>query len=161
MRPIPRRRAAAAAVALALVVASACSDDGDSGAFCERLGDTEQLSTILGDLDPSDPAGLEARLEATLEQFSELEGDAPGAIRDDVARIRQGVALVLEAVQDNPDDLPAARAAIAGELDELPGLAQASEDVVAYARTECDLDLGEGPASTDDEDGATTTTTEG
>lgn len=157
MRPSARRRAAAVAAGLALVMASSCSDDGDSRAFCELLGETEQLSTILGDLDPSDPAGLEARLEATLEQFSELEGDAPGTIRDDVARIRQGVALVLDAVEDNPDDLPAARAAIAGELDELPGLAQASEDVVAYARSECDLVLDEGPTDSV-EDGATTTT---
>ena len=141
-----RRRAVAGAalatVALALV--PACSDDGDSGAFCERLGDTEQLGEILGDLDTSDPAGVEDRLQTALDQFRDLEADAPGAIRDDVARIRQGVELVLEAVEDHPDDLSAAREAIAGELDELSGLAQAGEAVTAYASDECGIDLDEG-----------------
>jgi len=126
---------------LVLALLPACSDDGDSGAFCERLGDTEQLGEILGDLDTSDPAGVEDRLEAALEGFQDLESDAPGEIRDDVARIRQGVELVLEAVRDNPDDLSAAREAIAGEIDELSGLAQAGEAVTAYADEECGLDL--------------------
>jgi len=139
---------------LALVPLPACSDDGDSGDFCERLGDTEQVGAILGDLDPSDPAGTQERLRTGLEQFQELEADAPGAIRDDVARIRQGVELILEAVEEHPDDLPGARQAIAGELDELSGLAQAGEAVADYARDECGLDL-EGDSEIE------TTTTEG
>lgn len=140
-----RRAIAGAALAVAaLALLPACSDDGDSEAFCERLGDTEQLGAILGDLDTSDPASVEDRLQAALERFRDLEADAPGAIRDDVARIRQGVELVLEAVEDNPDDLSAAREAIAGELDELSGLAQAGEAVTAYASDECGIDLDEG-----------------
>ncbi|HEX7135821.1 MAG TPA: hypothetical protein VF228_24795 [Iamia sp.] len=131
-----------------LALLPACSDDGDSEAFCERLGDTEQLGDILGELDTSDPAGMEDRLQRALEGFRELEADAPGEIRDDVARIRQGVELVLEAVEDNADDLPAARQAIAGELDELSGLAQAGEAVVAYAEDECGLDLEGGTPTT-------------
>jgi len=142
------------ASALALALLPACSDDGDSGSFCERLGETDQVGAILGELDASDPAGAQERLEAGLEQFRELEADAPGAIRDDVARIRQGVELILEAVADHPDDLPAARQAIAGELDELSGLAQAGEAVADYSRDECGLDL-EGDSEVE------TTTTEG
>ena len=138
-----RRALAGAALALAALL-PACSDDGDSGAFCERLGDTDQLGDVLGALDTSDPAGVEEALQQTLTRFEELEADAPGAIRDDVARIRQGVELVLEAVEDNPDDLSAAREAIAGELDELSGLAQAGEAVEAYASDECGIDLDEG-----------------
>lgn len=119
-----------------------CSDDGDGEAFCERLGDTDQLGAVLGSLDTSDPAGVEDALQDTLRQFEELEGDAPGAIRDDVARVRQGVELVLEAVEENPDDLPAARAAIADRLDELSGLAQAGTAIETYARDECGIELG-------------------
>lgn len=118
-----------------------CSDDGDSGAFCDRLEDTQQLGDVLGALDTSDPAGVEDALQQTLDGFEELEADAPGAIRDDVARVRQGVELVLEAVQDNPDDPAAAREAITGELDELPGLAQSGQAVEAYARDECGFEV--------------------
>lgn len=134
-------RRAGAALLLVAALIGGCSDDGDSEAFCERLGDTEQLGSILGQLDASDPADVEERIQAALDQFRELEADAPGSIRDDVARVRRGVELVLEAVQDNPDDLPAAREAIAAELDELSGLAQAGNAVVGYARDECGLDL--------------------
>jgi len=144
-----RRRAVAGAALAALVLLPACSDDGDSDAFCERLGDTEQLGAILGDLDTSDPASVEDRLQAALARFRDLEADAPGAIRDDVARIRQGVELVLEAVEDNPDDLSAARETIAGELDELSGLAQAGEAVTAYAADECGIDLDAETPTTD------------
>ncbi|HEV7720930.1 MAG TPA: hypothetical protein VGO60_06585 [Iamia sp.] len=139
---------------LALALLPACSDDGDSDAFCQRLGDTDQVGAILGELDASDPAGAQERLREGLEQFQDLEADAPGAIRDDVARIRQGVQLILESVEDHPDDLPAARQAIAGEIDELSGLAQAGEAVADYARDECGLDL-EGDSEVE------TTTTEG
>jgi hypothetical protein len=135
------RRALVLGAVLTAAVLGGCSDDGDSGAFCERLGDTDQLGQILGQLDASDPAGVEDRIEAALGEFRRLESDAPGAIRDDVARVRQGVELVLEAVRDHPDDLPGARDAIAGELDELSGLAQAGQAVVDYGRDECGLDL--------------------
>jgi hypothetical protein len=141
----PRRRAVpvslAALGALAVVLVGGCSDDGDSGAFCDRLGDMEQLGSVLGQLDTSDPAGAEDSIADTLAEFRDLEADAPGSIRDDVARLRQGVELVLEAVRDHPDDLPAAREAIAGELDELSGLAQAGTAVESYAREECGVDL--------------------
>ncbi len=142
-----RRRAGSRALlgggaALVLALLPACSDDGDGDAFCERLGDTEQLGDVLGALDASDPAGVEEALQETLEQFRQLEADAPGDIRDDVARVRQGVELVLDAVEQNPDDLPAVRETIAGELDELSGLAQAGEAVETYAADECGLELG-------------------
>jgi len=137
------RRTAGIALATVLVLAPACSDDGDSEAFCDRLGETDQLGDVLGALDTSDPAGVQDALQQTLDQFQELEADAPGAIRDDVARLRQGVELVLEAVEDDPDDPAAVRAAITGELDELSGLAQAGEAVEVYARDECGFALGE------------------
>lgn len=140
----PLRRGLAGVAVLGLALLPACSDDGDSGAFCDRLGSTRSLGAILGDLDPSDPAGAEDLLQEALEGFRELEADAPGDIRDDVARVRQGVELVIEAVEDHPDDLPAARAAIAQELDQLSGLAQAGEALEAYASAECGIDLGEG-----------------
>ena len=97
------------------------------------------------------------RHQAALQQFSDLEADAPGAIRDDVARVRQGVELILEAVQDNPDDLPAAREQIAGQVDELSGLVSASDEVVTYARDECELDLAPVGVSTEPGDAPTTT----
>ena len=140
MRTLACRRIVVVAVVLGLVGAG-CTDDGDEGAFCDRLADSPPLGDILGELDTSDPGGTEARLTDALADFRDLEADAPGAIRDDVARVREGVELVLEAVRDHPDDLPAARQAIADEADELPGLANAAEDVVSYARTECDLTL--------------------
>ena len=135
--PVPRLLAAVVLV----VVGAACTDEGDKDAFCERLAAIPALGEVLGELDSSDPAGTEARLTDALADFRSLEADAPGAIRDDVARVRQGVELVLDAVQENPDDLSAAREAIASETDELSGLAQAAEDLVSYARTECDLTL--------------------
>ncbi len=141
-RTLGRRARIGATAALAVaVVLGGCTDDGDPEAFCERLADIPPLGQVLGALDTSDPGGTETELTAARDQFRALESDAPGAIRDDVARVRQGVELVLEAVQEHPDDLPAAREAIAAQVDELPGLAQAAEDVVSYARTECDLTL--------------------
>lgn len=144
MRPLGTGRVGAALLGAALLgatVLGGCTDDGDAGAFCEQLADIPPLGDVLGSLDTSDPGGTEADLAATAARFRDLEADAPGAIREDVARVRQGVEMVLEAVQDNPDDLPAAREAIAQQADELPGLAQAAEDVVAYARSECDVTL--------------------
>ena len=156
-----RRSLLVGVAALALGLLPACSDDGDSDAFCERLGETDQLGEVLGSLDSSDPAGLEETLRETLEGFRELEADAPGDIRDDVARLRQGVELVLEAVEDNADDLPAVRETIAGQLDELSGLAQAGEAVEGYASEECGIDLGPTAETPTDEaptDAETTTT---
>lgn len=141
MRRLP---AGLATAALVVALAAGCSDDGDSGAFCERLGETEPTADVLAALDASDPAGVEDTIQESLDDFEALEADAPGEIRDDVARLRQGVELILGAVEDNPDDLSAARAAIAGELDELSGLAQAGQAVADYAEAECGIDLGEG-----------------
>lgn len=148
--------AAGVAVVVLALGAVACTDDGDSGAFCDRLADTSSIGDILNQLDSSDPAGTEEALNDALEQFSDLEADAPGSIRDDVARVRQGVELILEAVKDNPDDLPAAREQIAGQVDELSGLVSASDEVVTYARDECELDLA--PVGVSTEPGATSTT---
>lgn len=154
-------RPALVGVGLAVVVLGgvACSDD-DSGAFCDRLGDTEQLGDVLNSLDTSDPASVETEIEAAFDEYAELEAAAPGEIRDDVARVRQGVELVLDAVRDNPDDLPAAREQIAGQIDELAGLVTAGDNLVRYASDECDINLvpvGVDEDPTDGEDGSTTT----
>ncbi len=150
--------------AVLVLGAPACSDDGDSGAFCDRLGDTEQLGDVLDSLDASDPADTEDRLQEALDQFADLEAAAPGEVRDDVARVRQGVELVLDAVRDNPDDLPGAREQIAEQFDELTGLVAASDNVVRYASDECDLNLapvGVDEPSTEGESPDSSTTTEG
>jgi hypothetical protein len=138
-----RRPALVLAVALALGAAGlgACTDDGDQGAFCDRLADTPALGETLGALDSSDPGGARRQLEAAAQQFRLLEGDAPGAVKEDIARVRQGVDLILEAVEANPDDISAARAAITEQADELVGLASAASDVAAYAERECDITL--------------------
>ena len=134
-------RATVALAALAGAVLGACSDDGDSGAFCDRLADTPDVAEILATIDSGDPGGTEAALREGVRHYRGLEADAPGEVRADIARIRQGVQLVLDAVEEHPDDLPAARQAIAAQSDELAGLAQAGQRVASYASRECDLDL--------------------
>lgn len=178
-------RARSRLVAAALVVvggaslATGCSDTGGKDAFCDRVADTPQITETLARLDVSDPGGSRRRLEEAVASFRSLEADAPGEIRSDLARLRQGVEVVLEAVRDNPDDLPAAREAILEREDELAGLAQAGRQVADYARTECRVDLtesfdGSGPttepssasstsstSSTTSTDGSAPTSTEG
>lgn len=130
--------------ALAVVpvgLAGGCTDTGGQDAFCDQVADTPQISETLALLDASDPGGSRRRLEEAVADFRSLEADAPGEIRSDVARLRQGVEFVVEAVRDNPDDLPAARQAILGRPDEMAGLAQAGVRVADYARTECSVDL--------------------
>lgn len=141
---ISRAGAAMATGALALVsagLAGGCSDTGGKDAFCDRVADAPQITETLALLDASDPGGSRRRLEETVADFRSLEADAPGEIRSDVARLRQGVEVVVEAVKDNPDDLSAARQAILGRQDEMAGLAQAGVRVADYARTECSVDL--------------------
>lgn len=154
-------RAAAARLALAgtLLAGSflaACSDEGDSEAFCDRIGDTTPVAEVLAELDSSDPGGSRRRLQRGIEEFQALEAAAPGEIRGDLARLRRGVELVLEAIEDNPDDLPAAREAITGRQDELSGLFQAGERVVSYARDECGVSLDD-PDGTGSPGGTDTT----
>jgi hypothetical protein len=132
---------------------AACTDDGDRSAYCERVTSVPEVEEILSSLDASDPGGLESSIEEALDEFRALESDAPGRIKADVARLRQGVALVLEAVRDNPGDLPGARQDILAHADELSGLAQAGTRVADDAQAECGVTLGEetgpteGPAS--------------
>ncbi len=161
------RRAPAVALAVALLAAGAvgaCTDDGDSDAFCDRVADVPPLAEVLGDIDVSDPGGTTAALDDAVAEFRALEADAPGAIKADVARLRDGVELVVQAVEENPDDLSAAREAITGQADQLSGLAQASQRVVDYADTECGLSLDdEGEVTPSSEPAPTTeaTTTTG
>jgi hypothetical protein len=122
-------------------VLGACTDDGDKDAFCERIADTPALGATLGALDSSDPGGARRQLEDAASQFRQLESDAPGEVREDIARVRRGVDLILEAVEANPDDLSAARAAITEQSDELVGLANAANEVVSYAEAECGVTL--------------------
>ena len=175
--PVPgptrsRRPVRVLAVALALGAAGigACTDDGDQGAFCDRLADTPALGETLGALDSSDPGGARRQLEDAARQFRLLEGDAPGAVREDIARVRQGVDLILDAIEANPDDISAARAAITEQADELVGLASAASEVAAYAERECDITLtgfgdpsggGPGPSGTTVTSEPATTTTAG
>jgi hypothetical protein len=131
----------AAAVVLAVAGLGACTDDGNKDEFCERIADTPPLGETLGALDSSDPGGARRQLEETARQFRELEGDAPGEVREDIARVRRGVDLILDAVEANPDDISAARAAITEQADELVGLANAAAEVVSYAEAECGVTL--------------------
>lgn len=150
------RRGVVGAVAGAalLLVAPACTDEGGAEEFCDRLAEAPDLESVLSQVDAVDPAGAESRLESAAEAFRELEASAPGEIRDDVARVRQGVDIVLDAVRANPGDLPAAREAIERRSDELAGLARAGTTLVDYAADECDIDLTEGsePAADAEDD---------
>ena len=141
MTPRRARATLVAALALGTIVLGACTDDGDKDAFCERLADTPALGDTLGALDASDPGGAQRELQQAARQFRRLESDAPGEVKEDIARVRRGVDLILEAVEAHPDDLSAARAAILEQSDEVVGLAAASADLVSYAQTECGLDL--------------------
>ncbi len=136
----------AGAVAAATLL-GACTDDGNSDAFCDRVADVPPLAQVLAQLDTSDPGGTRRALEAAVTQFRSLEADAPGAIRSDVARLREGIELIVEAVEANPGDLPAAREAITARTAELGGLAQASRRVVDYADEECGISLGQDPGT--------------
>ncbi|HYI61725.1 MAG TPA: hypothetical protein VEW93_07965 [Acidimicrobiales bacterium] len=155
-----RARLLAVAVAGALTLGpAACTDEGDQDAYCDRIASVPDVQQILSSLDASDPGGLESSIEEALAEFRALEAEAPGRIKADVARLRQGVELVLEAVRDNPGDLPGARQDILAETDELSGLAQAGSRVAADAEAECDL-TGFGqdsrPATEPDTGGSTT-----
>lgn len=148
---------AATVGATILVGGAACTDEAGAEEFCDSLADAPDLESVLSQVDSVDPAGAESRLESAAEAFRELEATAPGEIRDDVARVRQGVDIVLDAVRANPGDLPAAREAISRRSDELAGLARAATALVSYASDECDLDLtglsGDGaPAGSDGTD---------
>ncbi|MGI8939285.1 MAG: hypothetical protein ACR2JF_13955 [Iamia sp.] len=147
----PARLAVTGAILVGSVL-GACTDEGSSQDFCDRVGDVPPLGQVLAQLDTSDPGGARRQLDEAVSEFKALEADSPGAIRSDVARLREGVELVVEAVEDNPDDLPAARDAITQRSDELSGLAQAGAAVVDYADAECGIALdglgGEAPAST-------------
>ncbi|WCO68768.1 hypothetical protein PO878_08525 [Iamia majanohamensis] len=157
------RRTARTALATALLAATAlgaCTDDGSTEAFCERVADVPPLGEVLADIDVSDPGGTRRDLDDAADAFRALEADAPGAVKADVARLREGVELVVEAVEENPGDLPAAREAITGQADELSGLAQASRRVVDYADEECGVSLDDGvtvPSTPGAGDGSTTT----
>ncbi len=141
----------AAALAVGAIGLGACTDDGDKDAFCERIADTPALGETLGALDSSDPGGARRQLEEAASQFRQLESDAPGEVREDIARVRRGVDLILAAVEANPDDISAARAAITEQTDELVGLANAAAEVVSYAEAECGVTL----AGLDDPTGGT------
>ena len=107
------------------------------------MGQIPPLGQILAGLDSSDPAAYRQSLDAATADFRALEAASPGAIRPDVARLREGVALVVDAVEANPDDLPAAREAITARASELSGLAQAGQAVVDYTQQECGITLGD------------------
>lgn len=131
----------AAAVLLALAALAACTDDGDKEAFCERLATAPGLAEILSSVDASDPASVEETITDGIATFRSLETDAPGDVREDMARVRQGMELVLDAVRDNPDDPAGAREQIAAASDELAGLADASAQLTRYASQECGVAL--------------------
>lgn len=159
MKPVsPVRRAGAAlaagAVGFLVLVAGACTDEGSSEEFCDRLADIPDVSRILSEIDGSDADAARATLREGVRDYRALEAAAPGDVRADIARVRQGVELVLEAVEANPDDLPAARQQIQARSDELTGLLQAGQSVVTYAADECGLTLftgttGSEPAASD------------
>lgn len=139
-----------APAALVLAGLAGCTDDGDPDAFCDRIGSVPDLGAILSSIDASDPGSIEGSISDGLAQFRALEADAPGDVRADLARLRQGMELILAAVQDNPDDPAGAREDILAQSEELSGLAEAGDEVATYARTECGVDLG---AETSDEGG--------
>ncbi len=128
-------------VGVVAIVSAACSDDGDRTAYCDRIASVPDVEEILASLDTSDPGGVESSIEDAVDEFRALESDAPGNIRGDVTRLREGVELVLEAVRDNPSDLPGAREAILARTDELAGLGRAGARVASDAQAECDLEL--------------------
>lgn len=117
------------------------STDGDRDAYCERLASIPDLGQVLTSLDASDPGGVESQIQTALEDYAALESDAPSSVADDVAALRRGVELVLEAVRDNPGDLPAARQAIQARQVELEGLTGSGARVADDAQAECSLTL--------------------
>lgn len=152
---------ALATVLLAAAALGACTDDGSTEAFCARVADVPPLGEVLADVDVSDPGGTRRDLDDAADRFRALEAVAPGAIKADVARLREGVDLVVEAVEEDPGDLPAAREAITGQADELSGLAQASRRVVDYADEECGISLEDGVTVPSAPDAGESTTTTG
>ena len=102
------------AASLTVVSFAACSnsstpseDDGDLAAFCEtgaRIGDT----SVLTDVDSSDPASFERTYDATIATLAAMIPTAPASAQ---AQVQTGHDILvqfrveLEAVQWNPPDL--------------------------------------------------------
>lgn len=132
------------AVGVGAWVSGALGGDGDREAYCERIAAIPDVAEVLSSLDASDPGGVEHRIQEAVDAYAALEDDAPSSIEDDVARLRRGVEVVLEAVRENPGDLPAARQAILAHEDQVAGLAAAGTRVADDARIECSVDLDRG-----------------
>jgi len=146
------------AVALLSLLTGCTRASGSREKFCAALPDTEDLFALIGNLDATDSARLEQRLDAGVAEFSKLERAAPRKIRSDVADVADVVERILEAVKKHPTDMGAVRQELAGSAASLLGSGKAALQVSAYAQRECGITLGGGAAVTGSTDTAPTTT---
>lgn len=140
-----RRRSAAvtvAALAALALLAPACSDDGgDVDAFCAtaRRFSTDNPAAAFAQVDPNDPVGTSAALQAAADQLSAWADDAPGDVRGSVQALADAATTLAgeftvgtAAGVEGDDGTPAVDTAV---------VEAASAEVLAFTRDRCEVDL--------------------
>jgi hypothetical protein len=124
----------------------ACSDDGgDLDAYCATAGrfTADNPAAAFSRIDPADPTGTSAALEAAAEALAAWSDEAPGEVREDVEVLADAAATLAVAFEPGDDgtveDDPSA-AVDTGAVEE------ASARVLAFTIERCEVDLD--PATT-------------
>jgi hypothetical protein len=131
---------------VAVLAPPACSDDGgDLDAYCAtaRRFSADNPADAFRRIDPADPAGTSAALEAAAAALGAWAGEAPGDVRDDVEALAQAAATLGVAFEPGDD----------GTVEDDPATAvdtgvveEASARVLAFTSEQCQVDLD--PATT-------------
>ncbi len=124
-----------------LAGASCTKSSGSKEEFCAALPRTGDLLGLLSRVDPSRPEDMARRFDRGAELFAKLERAAPREIRADVADVGDAYQLVLDTVEDHPDDLSAVRRDLAREQGTLVAAGRSALRMAEYARRECGIDL--------------------
>lgn len=117
-------------IALVLMSAAglaACGSDGggDTAAFCDK---NDEINSDMDSLDPTDPDGVKAILDA----LDEIEGDIPDDVKDEFATIKSAIEQLTELDASNPEAMLEAL----GDID-LEAVNAAGEALNQYAVDNC------------------------
>ncbi|CAN5408917.1 hypothetical protein BH10ACT1_BH10ACT1_18720 [soil metagenome] len=128
--------------ALALGSVAACSkDSGSEAEFCREVKEIPTLDSVVAGFADTEPSALDARLDDASAAYAALRRSAPDDIADSVDEVTDLVDAVIDAVRSHPDDPEAAAAQLRTAVEDHPGGAAASEQVVAYASEHCQVEL--------------------
>ncbi len=120
------------------MLAPACRDEGSSAALCEELENTEGISSVFQDFDPTDPEGALDQLRTARVTLGNLHEDAPDEVRDDLeVEIDYVQALVDALEQVAPGDATESALRIQAVTDAHPDVDEAAAELAAYAEEEC------------------------